>query len=69
MGGTTETNLTVFRDAYSYADDLSTAPSPVLYANVADTLSQMCSAGTCRELQGSGGAGTGGAEVRQSSLA
>jgi gag-polypeptide of LTR copia-type/GAG-pre-integrase domain len=69
MGGTTETNLTAFRDAYSYADDLSTAPSPALHANAADTSSQMRSAGTCRELQGSGGAGTGGAEVRQSSLA
>jgi hypothetical protein len=69
MGGTTETNLTTFRDAYSYADGLGTAPSPALHANAADTSSQMRSAGTCRELQGSGGAGTGGAECRESSLA
>ena len=69
MGGTTETNLTTFRDAYSYTDGLGTAPSPALHANAADTSSQMRSAGTGRELQGSGGAGTSDAEVRRSSLA
>jgi hypothetical protein len=69
MGGTTETNLTTFRDAYSYADDLGTAPSLVLYANVADTSLQMRRAGTCREVQGSGGAGTSDVKVRRSSLA
>jgi hypothetical protein len=69
IGGTTEANLTTFRDAYSYADGLGTAPSPALYANAANTSSQMRSTGTRRELQGSGGAGTSNTEARQSSLA
>ena len=69
MGGTTETNLTTFRDAYSSADDLGTAPSPALHANVADTSPQMRSVRAGRELQGSGGAGTGGLKLRESSLA
>jgi hypothetical protein len=68
MGGTIETNLTIFRDAYSYTDGLGTAPSPVLYANAADTSLQMYSTGTCRELQGSGGARTSDTEGRRSSL-
>ena len=69
IGSTTETNLTTFRDAYSYADGLGTAPSPALHANAANTSSQIHSARACRELQESGGASTSNTEVRRSSLA
>lgn len=54
MGGTTETNLTTFRDVYSSSDDLSTAPSPALPANVADTSPQVRSVRAGMDLQGSG---------------
>jgi GAG-pre-integrase domain len=69
MGGTTETNLATFKDAYSRPDNLGAAPSPALHANIADTSPQMRSVGACRKLQGSGGAGTGDLGVRESSLA
>jgi len=69
MGGTTKTNLTTFRDAYSSIDDLGTAPSPALHANTADTSPQMRSAGAGRELQGSGGAVTSVLKLGESGLA
>ncbi|OAQ57707.1 gag-polypeptide of LTR copia-type domain-containing protein [Pochonia chlamydosporia 170] len=68
MGGTTETNLTTFRDAYSVADDLGAAPFPALHANVADTSPQMRNVGPGREVQRSGGASAGVLEFRKSSL-
>jgi hypothetical protein len=68
MTSNTETNLTTFRDAYSSADDLGTAPSPALHANAADTSPQMHSVKAGRELQDSGGAGTSGLKLRESSL-
>ncbi|KFZ24291.1 hypothetical protein V502_01231 [Pseudogymnoascus sp. VKM F-4520 (FW-2644)] len=68
MGGTTETNLATFKDAYSRPGSLGTAPSPALHANIADTSPQMRSVGACRKLQGSGGVGTGDLGTRESSL-
>ena len=69
MGGTTETNLTTFRDVYSSADDLGTAASPALHANAADTSPQVRSVRAGMELQGSGGAGTSGLKLEKSHLA
>lgn len=69
MGGTTETNLTTFRDVYSSSNDLGTAPSPALPANAADTSPQVRSVRAGMELQGSGGAGTGGLKLGMSQLA
>ncbi|KFY25558.1 hypothetical protein V493_04586 [Pseudogymnoascus sp. VKM F-4281 (FW-2241)] len=68
MGGTTETNLATFKDAYSRPSSLGTAPSPVLHANTADTSLQMRSVRACRKLQRSGGASTGDLGTRESSL-
>ena len=69
MGGATETNLTTFRDAYSYPDAIGTAPSPTLHANAADTSPQTRSVRLCREVQDSGGAATRDSEVRETNLA
>ena len=66
MGGATETDLTTFRDAYSRANTLGTAPSPAFHTDAADTSLQARSVRPCRELQGSGGASTGGSELRES---
>ena len=69
IGGTIETNLATFRGAYSNADDLGTAPSPTLHTNAANTWPQMRSVRASRELQESGGVGTSGLRLRESSLA
>ena len=69
MGGTIETNLTTFRGAYSNADDLGTAPSPALHTNATDTPPKMRSVRASRELQESGGAGTSGLKLGESSFA
>lgn len=66
MGGATETNPTTFRDTYSRANSLGTAPSPALHPNAADTSPQIRSIRVCKELQGSGEAGTGDSELRES---
>ena len=66
MGGATETDLTTFRDAYSRANTLGTAPSPAFHTDAADISLQARSVRPCRELQGSGGASTGGSELRES---
>jgi len=69
IGGTTETNPTTFRDAYSRANDLGTAPSSAPYANTADTSPQMRSVEGRRKVPDSGGAGTGNLKLRGPSLA
>lgn len=62
MGGASQTNLDAFREAYSEANTLGPAYYPSPHANKADTSAQMRSAEVCKELQGSGGAGTSSLE-------
>ncbi|KAK4067059.1 hypothetical protein Purlil1_13929 [Purpureocillium lilacinum] len=69
MGGTVETDLTTFRDAYSREDTIGTAPSPALHMQATDTSPQMRSVAAYRELQGLGGAAVGGSRFTESSLA
>lgn len=69
MGGTTEANLNAFKDAYSDAEDLGTAPPSTHYANTTDTSPQTRSVGVDRRLWKSGGVGTRDAKLRQSGLA
>jgi len=62
MGGAAETDPATFGDAYSHASTLGTTHPPAPRTNAAETSSQMRRVEARRELQGLGGAGTGGAK-------
>ena len=69
MGGTTEANLSTFKDTYSDAEDLGTVPPSTIYANNTDASPQTRSVRVGRGLWKSGGVSTRIVKLRQSGLA